>query len=132
MQEPHWVSKEAALAIHNRQLSEHGGQAGIRDEALLESALAKPQNVFFYSEEPVSMPRLAASYAYGLANNHPFLDGNKRAALSVSLTFLYLNGFIFSGSYEDEYDVFIKIASGEWTEDQLAEWFENNTQKVSD
>jgi len=130
MQEPHWVSKATALAMHNRQLAEHGGGEGVRDEGLLESALAKAQNVFFYADAAAGMPRLAASYAYGIATNHPFIDGNKRTALVVSQTFLALNGYIFTGSYEDEYAVFIKIASGKWSEDQLAEWFERNTKVV--
>lgn len=130
MKEPIWISKEAALAMHDRQLAEHGGITGARDEGLLESALMKPQNVFLYSDAPVDYACLAASYAYGIATNHPFLDGNKRTALAVSLTFLYLNGFVFSGSYEDEYTVFIKVASGEMNEDQLTQWFSNNTRKV--
>ncbi len=130
MQEPLWIVKEAALAMHERQLAEHGGGSGVRDEGLLESALAKPQNLFLYSDQPVSMPRMAASYAYGIATNHPFIDGNKRAALAISLTFLYLNGYIFSGSYEEEYAIFMKVAAGEMGEDDLAKWFEENTKKA--
>jgi death-on-curing protein len=130
MKEPIWITKEAAIALHDRQLSEHGGLAGIRDEGLLESALSKPQNVFFYSDKTVDITRLAASYAYGLATNHPFLDGNKRTALAVSLTFLYLHGYKFTGSYEDEYKTIIALAAGTLTEEALADWFAANTKKA--
>lgn len=129
MKEPEWVSKEAALAAHERQLSEHGGLPGIRDEGLLESALAKPQNVFFYSDSPVDMPRLAASYAYGLATNHPFLDGNKRTALVVSRLFLRLNGYNLVTSQEDKYETIIALASGKLDEEKLTEWLQKNTVK---
>lgn len=131
MQEPFWISKDTTIAMHHRQLSEHGGMEGIRDEGLLESALAKPQNLFLYSDQSVDIVRMAASYAYGLASNHPFIDGNKRIALVVSQTFLALHGYKFVGSFSEEYDVFIKIASGEWDEDRLAQWFEENTETVS-
>ena len=131
MQEPHWIRKDAVLAMHDRQLSEHGGGSGVRDEGLLESALMKPQNLFLYSENAVDFPRLAASCAYGIAKNHPFIDGNKRTALVVSLTFLYTHGYIFSGSYQDEYNVFVKVASGGMSEEELRPaWFAANTRKV--
>ncbi len=130
MKEPHWIRKDAVLAMHDRQLAEHGGGPGVRDEGLLESALMKPQNLFLYSESEVDYARLAASYAYGIATNHPFIDGNKRTALVVSLTFLYAHGYIFNGSYQDEYNIFIKVASGEMSEEELAVWFAANTHKV--
>lgn len=129
MKEPVWITKGMAVAMHDRQLAEHGGLAGIRDEGLLESALAKPQNVFYYSDSPVDMMRMAASYAYGIATNHPFLDGNKRTALVVSQTFLALNGFTFTGSYPDEYKTFIALAAGEMDEDALAQWFKDNSKQ---
>ena len=130
MQEPHWISKDAALAMHARQLAEHGGLEGVRDQGLLESALERPQNLFFYADKPVDMPRLAASYAYGIATNHPFIDGNKRTALVVSQTFLALNGYAFIGSFPEEYDIFIKLAAGQMDEEALAQWFAANTRKV--
>ena len=129
MQEPHWITKEAALAMHERQLAEHGGGSGMRDEGLLESALGRPQNLFVYADTSVSIVDMAASYAYGIATNHPFVDGNKRTALVVSQTFLALNGYEFNGSFETEYDVFIKLAAGEWDEKTLAGWFADNTIK---
>jgi death-on-curing protein len=130
MQEPLWIGKEAALAMHDRQLAEHGGIEGVRDEGLLESALAKPQNVFFYANEQVDMARLAASYAYGIATNHPFLDGNKRTALVVSRAFLLLNGYNLIASQEEKYLAIIGIASGEWSEEELSAWFAANTKKT--
>ena len=76
---------EAVLAIHNRQIAEHGGGSGLRDPGLLDSAIAKPKNIFSYDKEKASIPGLAAAYAYGIARNHPFVDGNKRTALVISL-----------------------------------------------
>lgn len=132
MREPHWISREAALAMHDRQLAEHGGGTGVRDEGLLESALTRAKNIFFYSESPVPVTRMAAAYAYGIATNHPFIDGNKRTALVVCQTFLALNGYTFNGSFEEEYDVFIKVASGQWDEDALAEWLDTVVEKNDD
>lgn len=130
MQEPYWISKEAALAMHDRQLAEHGGIAGVRDEGLLESALMKPQNVFLYAENNVDFARLAASYAYGIATNHPFLDGNKRTALVVSRTFLLLNGYNLVATQEEKYRAIIALASGEMGEDELTAWFAANIRAV--
>lgn len=115
--------------MHNRQLAEHGGLPGIRDEGLLESALACPQNLFYYAGAEVLMTDLAAGYAYGIATNHPFIDGNKRTALVVSQTFLYLHGYYFAGSYADEYQSVMSVASGEWDEARLAVWFRENSKK---
>lgn len=128
MTEPDWIDAAMALAIHDRQIAEHGGIPGIRDKTLLESALAKPQNLFAYADgaQTLDIPRMAASYAYGIARNHPFLDGNKRTALVVSQIFLALNGYRFTGSFEDEYMVFIKLASGELPEEDLTTWFRQN------
>ena len=87
-----WIDRRLALAIHERQLAEHGGGGGVRDETLLESALARPQQLFAYGEPPPDLAALAASLAFGLARNHPFVDGNKRTALVAYFTFLSLNG----------------------------------------
>jgi len=124
--EPQWITKEIALAMHARQLAEHGGLEGMRDEALLESALARAPNLFFYADEPVSMARLAASYAYGIATNHPFLDGNKRTAHVVARTFLLLNGYNLIASQEDKYQTIMDLAAGKMDEAALAKWFEDN------
>lgn len=122
MNEPVWVSKKAVLAMHTVQLAEHGGSEGIRDETLLDSALAKPRNVFAYADQP-DIFRLAASYAFGIARNHAFVDGNKRTALVVSLTFLDRNGWDIVASKEDVYFTFLHLADGSFTEDELTAWF---------
>jgi death-on-curing protein len=122
MKEPLWVSKKAVLAMHTAQLAEHGGSEGIRDETLLDSVLAKPRNVFAYADQP-DIFRLAASYAFGIARNHAFVDGNKRTALVVSLTFLDRNGWDIVASKEDVYFTFLHLADGSLTEDELTAWF---------
>ena len=122
MDEPVWMSKRASLALHDEQLAEHGGSDGIRDETLLDSALAKPRNVLAY-EDDATLPRLAASYAFGIARNHAFVDGNKRTALVVSLTFLRLNGLTLTASPEDRYATFLILADGSLSENDLTIWF---------
>jgi len=106
--------------MHSAQLAEHGGSDGIRDETLLDSALAKPLNVFAYGDKPDI--RLAASYALGIARNHAFVDGNKRTALVVSLTFLDRNAWDIVSSKEDLYFTFLHLADGSLSEDELAAW----------
>lgn len=122
MDEPIWVDKPEVLVAHSRQLAEHGGSDGIRDETLLESALAKPRNVFAY-EESASLPRLAASYAFGIARNRPFIDGNKRTALVVSEGFLRFNGLKIVAPPEEKYLTFLHLADGSLSEEELAAWF---------
>ncbi|MBU3725050.1 MAG: type II toxin-antitoxin system death-on-curing family toxin [Burkholderiaceae bacterium] len=122
MTSPVWVLKSVVLAIHNRQLSEHGGQPGVRDEGLLISALARAENLHVYAPENASLPALAAAYAFGIAKNHPFLDGNKRTALVVSLLFLQLNGYSISAGKEDRYRVFYGVAAGTISEEELTTW----------
>ena len=131
MSEILWIDKHETLTMHAEQLSEHGGGAGVRDEGLLESALARPQNLLAYSEDPPSLVRLAAAYAFGSARNHPFADGNKRTALVVSLTFLLVNGLKVTAPRDDRYFVFHDLAAGKLSEDELASWFEANTEPVS-
>ena len=128
--EPVWVLKQAVLAFHDESLAEHGGLAGVRDMGLLESALARPQNLLAYSEEEPSLCRMAAAYAYGLASNHPFVDGNKRTAFITALTFLRLNGLRVTGEMTERYLVFYGLAEGTVSESQLAAWFEKNTTPV--
>ncbi|MEJ7846616.1 MAG: type II toxin-antitoxin system death-on-curing family toxin [Pyrinomonadaceae bacterium] len=115
-----WVLFDAVLAIHKRQISEHGGSDGVRDEGLL-SALAHPQNRQAYSEG-ADVAALAAYYAFGIAKNHPFIDGNKRTALVVMRTFLSVNGYIFQASQEEKYTTFLKLAEGSLNEDEVAIW----------
>jgi death-on-curing protein len=125
MNEPLWISKKAVLAMHSTQLAEHGGSDGIRDETLLDSALAKPLSVFHYADQP-DIFRLAASDAFEFARNHAFVDGNKRTALVVSLTFLGRNGWDIVATKEDLYLTFLHLAEGTLTEDDLAAWFEKH------
>ncbi|MDY6852755.1 MAG: type II toxin-antitoxin system death-on-curing family toxin [Thermodesulfobacteriota bacterium] len=130
MNQPQWVLNEVVLAIHKQQLAEHGGPSGVRDEGLLASALARPKNLFDYEPDDASIQRLAACYAFGLARNHPFLDGNKRVALVVSLLFLKLNGMDLSAPMEERYQVFMALADGGMGEDELSAWFERYCNKL--
>jgi death on curing protein len=121
--EPSWLLIHVVIAIHEALIAEHGGPAGIRDRGLLESTLARPRNLRAYSES-ASLFDLAASYAYGLARNHCFVDGNKRVAFTASLTFLRLHGIHLEASQEDKYLTFLRLAEGEITEQELSAWFE--------
>ena len=123
-----WLPKEAVLAIHARQLAEHGGGTGVRDLGLLDSALQRPQNKLAY--ETPDLADMAAAYAYGIARNHPFVDGNKRTALVVSRTFLLINGYQIKASKEDRLKTFLALAKGSLPEDALAAWFRNCLLKV--
>jgi death-on-curing protein len=125
--EPVWVRLDAILAAHDDQLAEHGGGTGIRDQGLLESALARSRNLFAYGE--ASLAKLAAAYAFGIARNHPFVDGNKRTALVAAEGFLGLNGFDLTAADVEAVSVFLSLAAGEMTEEQLAAWFEQKIQK---
>jgi death-on-curing protein len=126
--EPVWIDLEVVLAIHDEQLAEHGGQAGVRDRGLLESALSRPQNQFAYGEH--ALPRLAAGYAFGTSRNHPFLDGNKRTSLVVAELFLVLNGFELTATDAECVTTFLQLAAGDLTEDQLTEWIAGHTTPV--
>jgi death on curing protein len=122
MNEIKWLLEETVHAIHKRQIAEHGGGDGLRDEGLLLSALARPQNLLAYSAETPNIAALAASYGFGIAKNHPFIDGNKRTALVVARTFLLLNGFGLNASQEEKYLTFLKLAEGNLSEEELAAW----------
>jgi death-on-curing protein len=125
VEQPIWIDLEVVLAIHDEQLAEHGGQAGVRDRGLLESALVRPRNQFEYGES--SLTRLAAAYAFGISRNHPFLDGNKRTSLVVAELFLELNGFELVASDAVCVATFLSLAAGELTEDELAHWVTENS-----
>jgi death on curing protein len=120
-----WISADAALAIHELQLAEHGGGVGLRDAGLLESALARPLNRSAYVGDDV--PALAASYAFGIARNHPFVDGNKRAAFAIAATFVELNGRTMTATEPDVVLTFLALAAGDLSEDALAHWFDANS-----
>lgn len=116
-----WVTEAAALAMHREQIAEHGGGEGVRDAGLFESAMARPQNLEAYGEPDAA--ELAASYAFGIARNHPFVDGNKRTAAVVSETFLNLNGYTLEASDAEIVVTFVALAAGDLSEDELADWF---------
>ena len=120
--DPIWVLKSAVTLIHKRQLAEHGGLDGIRDDGMLESALVKPQNLYSYSSPTPTLAQLAASYAFGIARNHPFIDGNKRTALVVCELFLRLNRYAIEVSKEEKYSTFMSLAEGTLSEKDLANW----------
>ena len=115
-----WISKPALLLLHAESLAEHGGSPGIRDEGLLDSALARPHNLLAYGAPYLAA--LAASYGAGVARNHPFIDGNKRAALLCIGLFLHLNGWRLSASQADTTRTMLALAAGDLTEDALADW----------
>jgi death-on-curing protein len=117
-----WLLEETVIAIHQRQVSEHGGIEGLRDEGLLSSALARPQNLLDYAQPRPDLAALAAAYAYGIARDHPFADGNKRTALVAARTFLLLNGVNLEASQDEKYLTFLQLAQGTVTEEQLADW----------
>ena len=119
--EPEWLSLDIALAVHDRQLAEHGGPTGVRDQGMLESALARPLNQWTYGED--DRCALAAAYAYGIARNHPFTDGNKRTAWVFARLFLMLNGQTLSFTPRMAIEVVLALAAGELDEDELADWF---------
>lgn len=119
--EPVWLASPLTLAVHDRQLAEHGGATGTRDLGALESALARPINQWSYGE--TDLVRLAAALAYGIARNHPFTDGNKRTAWVAARLFLKRNGVAISYAREDAIAVVLALAAGELSEEELADWF---------
>jgi death-on-curing protein len=125
--EPIWIRPDVVLDMHAEALMLHGGADGVRDMGLLECALARPENLLAYSEQAPSLAQLAAAYARKIVSNHPFVDGNKRTAFIVSVTFLRLNGLQLTAPKEDRVLTFWSLAAGEITEDQLAQWFQINT-----
>jgi death on curing protein len=112
-----------ALAIHRRQLSEHGGSEGLREPGLLASALARPRHLAVYADPPPDLAALAAAYAFGIAQNHPFVDGNKRTALVVARTFLKLNGSDLRTTQAEKYRTILRLSEGRLSEEALADWF---------
>lgn len=123
-----WVSRSVVLAVHEQQIAEHGGTQGVRDLGLLESALARPQNLAAYGEPDIAA--MAAAYAFGIARNHPFLDGNKRTSYVVTRVFLTLNGMDLVADDATRLQVWLNLGAGDLTEEKLAEWLRSNTRKV--
>lgn len=119
--EPIWLDAKIAHAIHDRQLAEHGGGAGVRDEGALESALARPINRWSYGDDDPA--QLAAAYAFGIARNHPFADGNKRTAWVLARLFLVANEIELAFDKADAIRTVLDLAAGDLSEDELADWF---------
>jgi death on curing protein len=122
-----WLSEAVLLAIQEEQLAEHGGGAGVRDIGLLRSAMARPQNKAAYEDSP-DAAALAAAYAFGICRNHPFIDGNKRAALIAAAVFLLDNGYDLTASEPDAAAAILRLANGDMTEDEFADWLRANVQ----
>jgi death-on-curing protein len=118
---PRWLDKQALLLLHSESLAEHGGLSGLRDENLLDSALARPENLLAY-EGIESLPRLAASYCVDIARNHPFNDSNKRIAFIAMVLFLRINGVFLVVDPVEAVQVMLTVATGEMVEEALAEW----------
>lgn len=127
MQAPLWMEVVDAVIAHDLELAAHGGSTGVRDAGLLESALARPRNIWPYAESAPSLAVLAAAYAFGISSNHPFVDGNKRTALLVSFAFLDVNGSEVNASQEEAFVTILGLGAGEISEEQLAKWFERAT-----
>jgi len=127
--EPEWIEKTTLMLLVGETLADHGGARGIRDEGLLESALGRPQNLFAY-EGVTDIARLAAAYGFGVAKNHPFIDGNKRAALIALMTFVELNGHVFKATQIEAFQTILALATGDVTELELAAWVRRNIEAV--
>ena len=128
MKEPAWVLREVVLMLHDQSLARFGGSAGVRDEGLLDSALGKPQNLFAYGQP--GLFELAASYAFGLVKNHPFIDGNKRAGFVVAVVFLELNGYKFQASEVDATLQTLALAAGDMSEAAFATWLKTHSKRA--
>jgi death on curing protein len=128
MHAPTWFERRDCLAIHDLMLAQHGGLAGIRDENMLDSALAKPRNLFAYGSP--SIAEMAASYAAGIVLNHPFLDGNKRTGFMTGAAFMELNGFTFTASEADAVIQTLALAAGALDEAGYAAWLRTHSQRA--
>ena len=128
MSEPIWIEEELVLAIHDRQLIEHGGAEGLRDEALLQSALGRPLNHLAY--ESTDIFELAAKYTAGIVQNHPFVDGNKRTGFVVGVLFLELNGYRFTASEEAAAQAVLELAAGTLKEKGFCEFLRANSKRM--
>ena len=122
--EPIWITYEQAIAIHSRQLRRFGGAAGLRDEGMLRSALERPINKWTYEQAPLA--ELAAAYAFGLAKNHAFVDGNKRIAFMAMMVFLRRNGVVFAPDPAQATTIMLALAAGEVSEESLIRWIRDN------
>jgi death on curing protein len=129
MREPRWINRRALLLLHAETLAEHGGLPGMRDEGLLDSALARPRNHFAYKAK-CDLADLAAAYAFGLSQNHPFRDGNKRVAFLAAGLFLELSGLEFVPEQVEAVQIFFALAAGKMKEKELAKWMRGNMLRI--
>ncbi len=130
MKQPTWVLRDAVVAVQEQLLAAFGGASGIRDAGLLESALARPEKRFAYERSAVSVFDLAAAYAFGLAKNHPFVDGNKRIAFATAVMFLELNGYRFEAGEADAVIRTLALSAGELKEHEYAQWLKANSKRT--
>jgi death-on-curing protein len=128
MKTPVWVLRETVLTLHEQSVAEFGGEAGIRDESLLDSALGKPEHLFAYRKPAIF--DLAASYGFGLVKNHPFIDGNKRVGFIVAVVFLELNGYRFQAAEAEAAVRTLALAAGEMSESEFAVWLKANSRRA--
>jgi len=128
--EPIWINLRVIQAIHDRQINEHGGLPGLRDEGLLLSALSRSETAFHYSDPKPDVAELAAAYGFGLAKSHPFNDANKRTALIAIRVFLKLNGYDLAAAPEAKYEMIIRVAASDVSEDELAQWIRKNLKEI--
>jgi death on curing protein len=128
MKEPYWLTREECLALHEMMLSRYGGSEGLRDDNMLESALAKPRQLFAYGKP--AMSDLAASYAFGVVKNHPFIDGNKRTGFMLGAGFLERNGYEFHASEAEAAVRTLTLAAGEMSEKEYAAWLKENSRRA--
>lgn len=124
MNQPFWLTRQMIVAIHDEQLAIHGGASGLRDEGMLESALDRPKNKWSY--ENADLAELAAAYAFGIARNHPFIDGNKRTSLLALYTFLGVNGIDFVVPEAEAAAMILSLAAGKVSEPSLVRWIRDN------
>jgi death-on-curing protein len=124
VREPGWITYEQAIAIHSRQLRRFGGAPGLRDEGMLRSALERLINKWTYEQAP--LPELAAAYAFGLAKNHAFVDGNKRISFMAMMTFLHKNGVLFAPDQAEATKIILSLAAGEISEKSLTRWIRDS------
>jgi death on curing protein len=128
VRKPLWIEERDALALHDRLLALDGGAAGVRDEALLQSALARPQQLYAYGRHP-GIVELATAYVAGIVGNHPFVDGNKRTGFVIGVLFLEMNGYRFTASEEDSTQAVMGLATGTLDEAAFAAWMQANAKR---
>jgi death-on-curing protein len=128
VKEPHWLTRSECLLLHDMMLDQYGGCSGIRDAGLLESALARPQQLHYYGNP--AMPEMAAAYTAGIVKNHPFLDGNKRTGFMMGAGFLERNGYEFLASETEVVIRTLALAAGEMSEAAYADWLQANSKKA--